>query len=86
MIQVRMHRNRIATGSRDKPRSDTRWNGGVNGEERRHTIGYGWAAGRIIAVVIIPTCPGPDNDDWVHVISLREATVHERRQYQPSRP
>jgi uncharacterized DUF497 family protein len=36
-------------------------------------------------VVIVHTYPDPDDETWIHVISLREATAHERRQYEVPR-
>jgi uncharacterized DUF497 family protein len=65
------------------PFADTLWDGVVNGEERWRTIGAA-VGGWLRVVVVVHTYPNPDDDTWVHVISLREATTHERRQYEIS--
>ena len=57
----------------------------VDGEERWHTIGATVLGGRFKIVVIVHTYPDPDDETWIHVISLREATAHERRQYEVPR-
>jgi hypothetical protein len=57
----------------------------VYGEERWHTIGAIVVGRRFRIVVVIHTYPDPDDDSRVHVISLREATVHERKRYEISR-
>jgi uncharacterized DUF497 family protein len=67
------------------PLSDTKWNGVVNRDERRSTIGIATVAGRRMTVVVIHTYPDPEDDTRIHVISLREATAHERRHYEVSR-
>ncbi len=48
------------------------------GEHRGHTFAF--VAGKLLLVVHI--YPDPDNDDWVRIINLREATLHERRHYE----
>ena len=49
-----------------------------NGEHRWHTLS--WVGGKLLLVVY--TYPDPDNENWVRVIGLREATVHERKRYE----
>ena len=49
-----------------------------NGEHRYHAIGV--VGGRCL--VLVHTNPDPDDESWIHAISLREATPHERRRYQ----
>jgi len=56
----------------------------VDGEERWRTFGGVAVGGRFIVVVVVHTYPDPDDDTWVHVIGLREATPHERRRYEIS--
>jgi uncharacterized DUF497 family protein len=64
--------------------ADTLWEGVVSGEERWRTIGAVREGGWFKIVVVVHTYPRPDDDTWVHVISLREATAHERRRYEVS--
>ena len=49
-----------------------------NGEHRWHT--FCWIAGKLLLVVY--AYPDPDNENWVRVIGLREATARERRRYE----
>lgn len=49
-----------------------------NGEDRWHT--FGQLAGYLLLVV--HTYPDPDDDQWIRVIGLREATPHERKRYE----
>lgn len=49
-----------------------------NGEDRWHT--FGEVEGYLILVV--HTYPDPEDDNWVRVIGLREATSHERKRYE----
>jgi uncharacterized DUF497 family protein len=69
----------------DDPMSDTMPDRIVDGEERWHTIGATILGGGFKIVVIVHTYPDPEDETWIHVISLREATAHERRQYEVSR-
>jgi uncharacterized DUF497 family protein len=64
--------------------AETALDGVVNGEERWCTIGAATVGGWFKVVVIVHTYPNPNDDTWVHVISLREATAHERRRYELS--
>jgi uncharacterized DUF497 family protein len=66
------------------PLADTLWDGVTNGEERWRIIGAAAIGGRLQIVVVVYTYPNPDDDTWVQVISLREATTHERRRYEIS--
>jgi uncharacterized DUF497 family protein len=66
------------------PLADTLWDGVVNREERWRTIGATTVGGGFKVVVVVHTYPNPQDDTWVHVISLREATTHERRRYEIS--
>lgn len=54
-------------------------------EERWLTIGSAVLGAGFKIVVIVHAYPDPDDESWVHIISLREATAHERRQYELSR-
>ena len=67
------------------PLSETMPDRVVGGEERWHTIGAAVLGGASKIVVIVHAYPDPDDETWIHVISLREATAHERRQYEISR-
>ena len=49
-----------------------------NGEDRWHTF----AAVEGYLLLVVHTYPDPDNDDWIRVIGLREATAPERRRYE----
>jgi uncharacterized DUF497 family protein len=49
-----------------------------NGEHRYHAIGV--VGGKCL--VLVHTYPDPDDDDWIRVIGLREATAHERKRYE----
>jgi uncharacterized protein len=54
----------------------------VDREERWHTIGA-VAAGPVFKVLlVVHTYPMPDDDNWVRVISLREADPRERKRYE----
>jgi uncharacterized DUF497 family protein len=66
------------------PLADTILDGAVNGEERWCTFGAATVGGWFKVVVVVHTYPDPDDEAWVHVISLREATAHERRRYEIS--
>ena len=48
------------------------------GEDRWHS--FGTVAGYLLLVV--HTYPDPDDDQWIRVIGLREATPHERKRYE----
>ena len=48
------------------------------GEDRWHT--FAWVGGKLLLVV--HTYPDPDDEEWVRVIGLREAAVHERKRYE----
>jgi uncharacterized protein len=67
------------------PLSETLWDRFVNGEERWRTIGTIVVGRSFKFVVVVHTYPDPDDETWTHVISLREATTHERRRYEVSR-
>ena len=64
------------------PLAETVWDRAVDGEERWRTFGGVAVGGRFMIVVVVHTYPDPDDETWVHVIGLREATAHERRQYE----
>jgi uncharacterized DUF497 family protein len=49
-----------------------------NGEHRWHTLAP--VGGKLLLVVHI--YPDPDDDEWVRVIGLREATTFERKRYE----
>ena len=49
-----------------------------DGEHRWHTLAH--VGGRVLLVVHV--YPDPDDDSWVRVIGLREATSHERNRYE----
>lgn len=66
------------------PLSETLWDGIVDGEERWRTIGEVMLAGGFRTVVIVHVYPDPDDETWIHVIGLREATNHERKQFELS--
>ena len=66
------------------PLSCTLWDRVVDGEERWRTFGAVAVGGRFMVVVVVHTYPDPEDENWVHVIGLREATAHERRQYEIS--
>jgi uncharacterized DUF497 family protein len=66
------------------PLADTLWDGVVNGEERWITIGTVMVGGGFKVVVVVHKYPDPEDETWVHVISLREATTHERKRYEIS--
>ena len=67
------------------PLSETLWDRVTDGEERWRTVGA-VAMGRGFKVVVVGhTYPDPGDETWIHVIGLREATTHERRQYEVSR-
>jgi hypothetical protein len=67
-----------------RPLADTLWDGVVNGEERWITIGTVMVGGGFKVVVVVHKYPDPEDETWVHVISLREATTHERKRYEIS--
>jgi uncharacterized DUF497 family protein len=67
------------------PLSNTMPDRVVDGEERWHTIGAAVLGGAFKIVVVVHSYPDPDDETWIHVISLPEATAHERRQYEISR-
>jgi uncharacterized DUF497 family protein len=66
------------------PLADTLWDGIANGEERWLTIGTVMVGGGFKVVVVVHNYPDPEDETWVHVISLREATTHERKRYEIS--
>lgn len=49
-----------------------------NGEHRFHAIGI--VGGKCL--VLVHTYPDPEDEDWIRVIGLREATAHERKRYE----
>ena len=49
-----------------------------NGEDRWHTFGV---VERFL-LLVVHIYPDPDDDRWVRVIGLREATPHERKRYE----
>ena len=58
------------------------FDGAVDGQARWKLMGS-VASDRGFRLMCVVFCyPDPDNDEWVHVISLREATRHERREYE----
>jgi uncharacterized DUF497 family protein len=48
------------------------------GEHRWHI--FASVANKLL--LIVHTYPDPDDDDWVRVIGLREATLQERKRYE----
>jgi len=50
------------------------------GEHRWHRIGF--VGGGFKLLLAVYTFPDPEDNDWVQVIGLREATAHERRRYE----
>lgn len=56
----------------------------VNGEERWRTLGTLAKGDGFKVMVVIYVYPNPDDDGWVHVISLRETTAQERKRYEIS--
>ncbi len=52
-----------------------------NGEHRYHAIGV--VGGKCL--VVVHTHPDPNDEDWIRVIGLREATAHERKRYEEDR-
>ncbi len=51
-----------------------------NGEHRFHLIGAVGPGPKVLLVV--HTYPDPQDEEWIHVIGLREATPKERKQYE----
>ena len=51
-----------------------------NGEHRYHLIGA--VGGGFKVLLAVYTLPDPEDDEWIQVIGLREATAHERRRYE----
>ena len=49
-----------------------------NGEHRYHAIGLVGSK----CLLVVHTYPDPEDEAWVHVIGLREATANERRCYE----
>jgi len=49
-----------------------------DGEDRYHAIA--WVNGKLLLVV--HTYPDPDDETWIRVIGLREATAHERKRHE----
>ena len=49
-----------------------------NGEARWHTFG---TVERYL-LLVVHTHPDPEDDHWIRVIGLREATPHERKRYE----
>lgn len=64
----------------DDPLAVTVYDRFEGGEHRWHTIGAVGAGHKTLLVVHV--YPDPEDDQWVHVIGLREATPHERRSYE----
>jgi len=54
----------------------------VEREERWHTIGAVAAGSAFRVLLVVHTYPDPDDENWVRVISLREADPRERRRYE----
>ena len=63
------------------PLAQTMWDRFVQGEDRWRTVGAIVSDRAFRIVVVIHTYPAGD-DGWVHIISLRDATAHERRAYE----
>jgi uncharacterized DUF497 family protein len=53
----------------------------ADGEERWHAIGAVPFGGSFRILLVVHTFPDPFDEDHVRIISLREATAHERRRY-----
>ncbi len=49
-----------------------------NGEHRWHALA--WVGGKLLLAVY--NFPDPDDEEWVRVIGLREATANERTRYE----
>ena len=64
------------------PLAITLWDQFVGGEERWRTIGAIVSGRAFRIVVVVHTYPDGDEVDWVQVISMRDATRHERRAYE----
>ena len=52
------------------------------GEERWHTIGCIVQGRQFKLILVVHGYPDTDDEAWVQIISLREATTHERRAYE----
>jgi uncharacterized protein len=50
----------------------------ANGEHRWHTFAH--VANTLL--LLVHAYPDPDDEDWIRVIGLREATAHERKRYE----
>jgi uncharacterized protein len=50
------------------------------GEHQWHPIGA--VAGGFRILLVVHTYPDSEDDEWVHVIGLREATRNERKRYE----
>ena len=64
------------------PFAITSFDRNVDGRERWHMIGSIVSGRQFKLVVVVYSKPDPDVEDWVHIISLREATRHEREEHQ----
>ncbi len=62
--------------------SQANWDWIADGEERWRTIGAIVSGRRFRILVVIHSYPDPDDETWVQIISLRDATSHERRGYE----
>ncbi len=49
-----------------------------NGEHRWHTFAFIETK----LILVVHTYPDPDDEDWVRVIGMREASPHERKRYE----
>ena len=54
----------------------------VDGEERWHTIGEVTAGSIFKILLVVHTYPMGDDENWIRVISLREADPRERKRYE----
>jgi uncharacterized DUF497 family protein len=66
------------------PLSCTVWDHVIDGEERWRTFGAVTVGGRFVVGVVVHTYPDREDETWIHVIGMREATTHEQRQYEVS--
>ena len=55
-----------------------------NGEERWHTIGALSVGASFKVVVAVHTYPEPDDETWIHIISMRPADRNDWKRYEVS--
>ena len=62
------------------PLASTLYDRFEGGEHRWHTVGA--VGGGFKVLLLVHTYPDPEDDEWIHVIGLREATPNERKRYE----